>query len=57
MQKIQESGTENEVIAANDPNGGGDAAMDFSIQDLYILKTLFLQFEKVSDSKVFRLLV
>ena len=45
MQKLQDSGSEQETIAANDP--GAAEAQDFSIQDLYILKTLFLQFEQV----------
>ena len=45
MQKMQESGGDQESFAANDP--GAEATRDFSVEDLYLLKTLFLQFEQV----------
>ena len=45
MKKVAEM-AEGIDIAANDPNGEG-IPDDFHLDDLYILKTVFLELEKV----------
>ena len=46
MKKLQDM-SEGLDIAANDPNGEG-LPDDFHVEDLYILKTVFLELEKVN---------
>ncbi|KAF2365632.1 DEAD2 [Trinorchestia longiramus] len=48
MQRLQESGGDSEAFAANDP--GAETPQDFTIDELYLLKALFLKFEEVMDA-------
>jgi hypothetical protein len=45
MQRLQESGGDQEAFAANDP--GADVPQDFTMDELYLLKAVFLKFEEV----------
>lgn len=51
MKQMQDSGGDQEAFAANDP-GAEETTKDFSLEDLYILKTLFLSFEKVAIAQL-----
>ncbi|XP_018021404.1 regulator of telomere elongation helicase 1 homolog [Hyalella azteca] len=48
MQRLQESGGDQEAFAANDP--GADVPQDFTMDELYLLKAVFLKFEEVVDA-------